>query len=159
MKRSSIHYQHHRKPHRTYNWRKTVIPAPIRTGQTQLKPKQEEIQRMLNIDVIEAIQSEWMASIVLASKKDGSLRFFYLLSSIKDSHRSELISYPSVELMHRLDCTRCRILILGLQFGISADVICKGGWTQDRFLVASRSLPDLCWFTELTGSLPTLRRH
>ena len=52
-----------------------VFQAPYRAGQKAREFVKEEVTRMLRDGVIEPSASEWASPIVLAEKKDGSLRF------------------------------------------------------------------------------------
>ena len=55
---------------------KPVYQQPYRAGPHQRQLEEEEIKKMLDADVIEPAITEWATPIVLAPKKDGSLRFF-----------------------------------------------------------------------------------
>ena len=48
---------------------------PRRLQPAKAKAAHEEVQRMLNLGVVEPANSPWAAPIVLVTKKDGSLRF------------------------------------------------------------------------------------
>ena len=48
---------------------------PYRAGPTQRELEKKEVEKMLKKGVIELSTSEWAAHVVLAPKKDGSLRF------------------------------------------------------------------------------------
>ena len=54
---------------------KPVFQPPYLAGPRQREFEKAEIQKMMEVDVIEPAVSEWAAPIVFAPKKDGSLRF------------------------------------------------------------------------------------
>lgn len=54
---------------------KTAHQPPYRAGPKQRMHEREEVDKMLDLGVIEPSTSEWAAPVVFAPKKDGSLRF------------------------------------------------------------------------------------
>ena len=69
-----------------------IKQAPRRLALAQKQIVEKEIEKMLANDVIEPSESSWASPVVLATKKDGSPRFYIDYRKAKSSHQERCLS-------------------------------------------------------------------